>query len=66
MSNGPRRGARRGRRPTPVQPEPATANYVEAVPAGDRYNLAFHARYQDTEVLLREVDTQFFRFYHVI
>lgn len=38
--------------------------YVEPVPPGDRYNLAFHARYGDHEVLLREVDAHYFRLYH--
>jgi hypothetical protein len=39
-------------------------SYVDPAATGDRYNLAFHARYGDNEPLLRGVDEAYFTFFH--
>ncbi len=38
--------------------------YVDPVPAGVRYNLAFHAKYGENERVLRAVDEAYITFFH--
>ena len=58
------KAGRRGKHRNPAQQRRQAVSFVDPVPPGDRYNLAFHAKYGPREVILREVDKRFFEFYH--